>query len=58
LIAEFYTGSHLLARARDDEYGTKERFLATSPSQFGLLINYAALARIDPARGAIRCSQT
>jgi hypothetical protein len=44
-------GQPVAGPPRDDEYGTKERFLATSPSQLGLLINYTALARIDPARG-------
>ena len=51
LIAVFYTGGHLLAPERDDEYGTKERFVYTSPRQLGLLINYTALARVDPAEG-------
>jgi protocatechuate 3,4-dioxygenase beta subunit len=51
LIAVFYTGGHLLAPDRDDEYGTKVRVLYTSPRQLGLLINYTALARIDPAKG-------
>src|SRR5262249_21955369 len=36
----------------DDEYGTKETEIYTSPRQLGLLINYTALARIDPAKGA------
>jgi RNA polymerase sigma factor (sigma-70 family) len=53
LVAVFYTGQHLLAPDRDDEYGTKERVLYTSgPRPLGLLINYTALARIDPAKGA------
>jgi hypothetical protein len=51
LIAVFYTGHHLLAPDRDDEYGIKESVLYTSPRQLGLLINYTALARIDPAKG-------
>ncbi len=51
LIAVFYTGQHLLAPDRDDEYGTKEPDLYTSPRQLGPLINYTALARIDPAKG-------
>jgi 5-hydroxyisourate hydrolase-like protein (transthyretin family) len=50
LIAVFYTGRHLLAPDRDDEYGTKEPVLYTSPRQLGLLINYTALGRIDPAK--------
>jgi 5-hydroxyisourate hydrolase-like protein (transthyretin family) len=51
LIAVFYDGHHLLAPDRDDEYGTKETEISTSPRQLGLLINYTALARIDPAKG-------
>jgi beta-lactamase regulating signal transducer with metallopeptidase domain len=51
LIAVFYTGHHLLAPERDDEYGTKEPFLYTSPRQLGRLNNYTALARIDPPKG-------
>ncbi len=51
LIAVFYTGEHLLAPNRDDEYGIKERVLYTAPRQLGLLINYTALTRIDPPRG-------
>jgi RNA polymerase sigma factor (sigma-70 family) len=51
LIAVFYTDHHLLAPDRDDEYGIKQRVLYTSPRQLGLLINYTALARIDPAKG-------
>ena len=51
LIAVFYTGEHLLAPNRDDEYGIKERILYTAPRQLGLLINYTALTRIDPPRG-------
>jgi beta-lactamase regulating signal transducer with metallopeptidase domain/protocatechuate 3,4-dioxygenase beta subunit len=51
LIVVFYTGHHLLAPERDDEFGTKEPFLFTSPRQLGLLINYTALARIDPPKG-------
>jgi hypothetical protein len=52
LVAVFYTDEHLLAPERDDEYGTKETVIYTSPRQLGLLINYTALARIDPAKGA------
>jgi RNA polymerase sigma factor (sigma-70 family) len=51
LIAVFYTDQHLLAPDRDDEYGIKEPVLYTSPRQLGLLINYTAIARIDPAKG-------
>jgi RNA polymerase sigma factor (sigma-70 family) len=51
LIAVFYNGRHLLVPDRDDEYGTKESVIYTSPRQLGLLINYTALARIDPAKG-------
>jgi RNA polymerase sigma factor (sigma-70 family) len=51
LVAVFYTGAHLLAPERDDEFGTKETVIYTSPRQLGLLINYTALARIDPAKG-------
>jgi hypothetical protein len=52
LVAVFYDSHHLLAPDRDDEYGTKETEIYTSPRQLGLLINYTALARIDPAKGA------
>jgi RNA polymerase sigma factor (sigma-70 family) len=51
LVAVFYDGHHLLVPERDDEYGTKESNLYTSPRQLGLLINYVALARINPAKG-------
>jgi len=51
LVAVFYDGQHLLAPNRDDEYGAKETVIYTSPRQLGLLINYTALARIDPAKG-------
>ena len=51
LIAVFYTDHHLLAPYRDDEYGIKEPVLYTSPRQLGLLINYTAIARIDPLKG-------
>jgi hypothetical protein len=51
LIAVFYTGNHLLAPDRDDEYGTKEWYIYTAPRQLGRLINYTALARVDPAGG-------
>jgi RNA polymerase sigma factor (sigma-70 family) len=51
LIAVFYTGEHLLAPDRDDGYGIKERVLYTAPRQLGFLINYTALARIDPPKG-------
>jgi RNA polymerase sigma factor (sigma-70 family) len=50
LIAVFYTGRHLTVPDRDDEYGSKEPVLDTSPRPLGLLINYTALARIDPAQ--------
>ncbi len=50
LIAAFYTGRHLLVPDREDEYGSKEQFLDTSPRPLGLLINYTAIARIDPAK--------
>ena len=51
LIAVFYTDHHSLAPYRDDEYGINESVLHTSPRQLGLLINYTAIARIDPAKG-------
>jgi protocatechuate 3,4-dioxygenase beta subunit len=52
LVAVFYSSEHLLAPERDDEYGTRETVIYTSPRQLGLLINYAAIARIAPAKGA------
>jgi hypothetical protein len=36
---------------RDDEYGSKEPTLDTSPRPLGSLVNYSALARIDPSQG-------
>ncbi len=52
LIAVFYTGQHLPAQHRDDEYGSTEPFIDAAPRSLGLLRNYTALARIDPAVGA------
>jgi RNA polymerase sigma factor (sigma-70 family) len=51
LLAVHYDDHHLLAPERDDEYGIKELGRYTSPRPLGLLINYTALARIDPANG-------
>jgi RNA polymerase sigma factor (sigma-70 family) len=50
---DFEMRSPWLATERDDEYGTKEQYLNTSGRLLGLLINYTALARIDPAKGAL-----
>ncbi len=60
LIAVFYDNEHLLVPDRDDEYGTKESELYTSPRQLGLLINYTALARINVGKGAesVKCNVT
>jgi RNA polymerase sigma factor (sigma-70 family) len=54
LIAVFYDGHHLLAPDRDDAYGMREErdALFTSPYQIAPPVNYTALARLDPARGA------
>jgi RNA polymerase sigma factor (sigma-70 family) len=52
LIAVFYTGRHLLAPERDDEYGAKAPFLGTAPYQLAPLVNYTAIARVNPERGA------
>jgi RNA polymerase sigma factor (sigma-70 family) len=51
LIAVHYDGGHLLVPERDDEYGNKEKPVLTAPSQIAPLINYTALARIEPAKG-------
>jgi RNA polymerase sigma factor (sigma-70 family) len=43
---------YLRVTERDDEYGTREPYLATSPYELYYPIGYRALARIDPAKGA------
>jgi hypothetical protein len=51
---------YLRAPDRDDEFGTKEESLETSPYHISFTINYNAIARIDPAKGAesVRCDIT
>jgi RNA polymerase sigma factor (sigma-70 family) len=50
LVVVCQTGRHLTALERDDEFGMKEE-PSTSPYQLAPLVNYMAVARIDPARG-------
>jgi RNA polymerase sigma factor (sigma-70 family) len=51
LIVMHTTGRHLTTVERDDEFGMKEQPVSTAPYQLAPLINYPAVARIDPARG-------
>ncbi|HEV3259323.1 MAG TPA: hypothetical protein VG013_20825, partial [Gemmataceae bacterium] len=44
-------GYHLRVPDRDDEYGTTEKSLSTSPYHISFTNNYAALARVDPPKG-------
>jgi RNA polymerase sigma factor (sigma-70 family) len=54
LIGVYYQkGSYLRAPDREDEFGTKERSFETSPYHMSFTSNYNALARIDPAKGAV-----
>ena len=50
LIAVGYTGEHLLVPERDDEYGSNDPYIDASP-HLGRLLNYTALARINPLEG-------
>jgi RNA polymerase sigma factor (sigma-70 family) len=43
---------YLRAPERDDEFGIKEESLSTAPYHLLHPVNYSALARIDPPRGA------
>jgi RNA polymerase sigma factor (sigma-70 family) len=52
LVAVIYLDHYLRAPERDDEYGIKEASLSTSPYHLLHPINYGALARINPAKGA------
>jgi len=52
LIAAVYIDPYLRAPDRDDEYGNEEKFLSTAPYHLGHPINYGALARVNPAKGA------
>ena len=52
LAAVWGERDYLRANERDDEYGTKEVSLQTSPYHMTFTSNFAALARIDPAKGA------
>ncbi len=52
LIGVYYQrDSTLRAPDRDDEFGTKESSLRTSPYHISFTSNFNALARIDPAKG-------
>jgi RNA polymerase sigma factor (sigma-70 family) len=55
LIAVRSSNIHAYLRAdqRDDDYGTKERLVETAPYIMTFPSNYNALARIDPAKGAV-----
>jgi RNA polymerase sigma factor (sigma-70 family) len=53
LIGVYYQrGSYLRVDERDDEFGTKEKSLETSPYHISFTSNYNALAKVDPAKGA------
>jgi RNA polymerase sigma factor (sigma-70 family) len=52
LVAVYYLDPYLRAPDRDDEYGIKKEALSTAPYHLTNPINYGALARIDPTRGA------
>jgi RNA polymerase sigma factor (sigma-70 family) len=55
LIGVYYqkpTEPYLRANARDDEFGTKDGSLETSPYHISFTSNFNAMARIDPAKGA------
>src|SRR5262249_39334608 len=43
---------YMRANERDDEFGTKQQSLQTSPYHMSFTSNYNALARVDPAKGA------
>jgi hypothetical protein len=45
-------GHYLRAPYRDDEYGTTKRSMSTSPYHISFTENYAALARVEPAKGS------
>jgi RNA polymerase sigma factor (sigma-70 family) len=53
LVGVYYQKEpYLRANARDDEFGTAEDSLRTSPYHISFTSNFNALARIDPAHGA------
>ncbi|HEV3255971.1 MAG TPA: sigma-70 family RNA polymerase sigma factor [Gemmataceae bacterium] len=51
LVAVWQVDHYVRAPERDDEYGIKERSLSTAPYQLLPLVDYGAVARIDPAKG-------
>jgi protocatechuate 3,4-dioxygenase beta subunit len=51
LVAVYRLGRYLVPRERDDEYGTIDDSLNTSPYIISFTSNYSALARIDPPMG-------
>ncbi len=53
LVAVIYLDNYLRATQRDDEYGARETSFDTAPYALTHPVNYAAIARIDPVRGAI-----
>jgi RNA polymerase sigma factor (sigma-70 family) len=52
LAAVWGPGDYLRANEREDQFGTKEASLQTSPYHMSFTSNFAALGRIDPAKGA------
>ena len=58
LVAVFPPKNHYLrAPEREDEYGTKEDSLSTSPYHLSFTSNYSALARINPTKGVDSVTQ-
>jgi protocatechuate 3,4-dioxygenase beta subunit len=53
LVAVHRWDHYLPAPDRDDDDGVNTSSLSTAPHHIGFTINYSALARIDPAKGAI-----
>src|SRR5204863_4284326 len=51
---------YLRAPDRDDEFGTKEKSLESSPYHISFTSNYNAIARVDPTKGtaSVRCDVT
>jgi hypothetical protein len=52
VVAVYHRDHYLRAPARKDEFGIKEPSLSTAPYALLFPINYSALARINPPRGA------
>jgi protocatechuate 3,4-dioxygenase beta subunit len=47
----YHRDPYLRTPEREDEFGTREKFLSTSPYHISFTSNYNALARVDPAKG-------